>query len=106
MEFKKECHNGVEYRFDPLTNHQTRINPARAKRLNQTSSERGNIKEWANKTKINCPFCPERINEATPCFPSDICKEGRFKSGETFIFPNQNPFSQYHAVATLSPNTI
>ena len=103
MEFKKECHNGVEYRFDPLTNHQTRINPARAKRLNQTSSERGNIKEWANKTKINCPFCPERINEATPCFPPDIFKEGRFKSGETFIFPNLNPFSQYHAVATLSP---
>jgi galactose-1-phosphate uridylyltransferase len=103
MEFKKECHSGVEYRFDPLTNHQTRINPARAKRLNQTSSEGGTIKEWAHKTKKNCPFCPERINEATPCFPSDLCKEGRIISGETFIFPNLNPFSQYHAVATLSP---
>jgi len=103
MEFKKECHNGVEYRFDPLTNHQTRINPVRAKRTKHTASDVGDIKEWINKTKKDCPFCPERINEDTPCFPSDLCKEGRFKSGETFIFPNLNPFSQYHAVATLSP---
>lgn len=103
MEFKKEYHNGVEYRFDPLTNHQTRINPARAKRLKHTASDTGDVKEWINKTKENCPFCTERINEATPCFPPSFCKEGRIKSGETFIFPNLNPFSQYHAVATLSP---
>jgi len=100
--FKKECHNGVEYRFDPLTNHQTRINPARAKRLKHTASDTGNIKEWISKTEEKCPFCPERINETTPSFPSDLCKEGRFKSGETLIFPNLNPFSQHHAVATLS----
>jgi len=103
MEFKKECHNGVEYRFDPLTNHQTRINPARAKRLKHTASEKGNIEGWISETKEMCPFCPERINEATPCFPSSFCKESRIKSGEIFIFPNLNPFSQYHAVATLSP---
>lgn len=103
MEFKKECHNDVEYRFDPLTNHQTRINPARAKRIKHTASDTGDIKGWISKTKGKCPFCPERITEATPYFPSDFCKEGRIKSGETFIFPNLNPFSQYHAVATLSP---
>jgi galactose-1-phosphate uridylyltransferase len=103
MEFKKELHNGVEYRFDPLTNHQTRINPARAKRLKHTASDTGDVKEWINSTKDNCPFCPEKIQEATPCFPQDFCKEGRMQSGDTFIFPNLNPFSQYHAVATLSP---
>lgn len=103
MEFKKECLNGVEYRFDPLTNHQTRINPARAKRLKHTASDTGDIKEWLNQTKEKCPFCPEKITEATPCFPSGICKEGRIKSGDTYIFPNLNPFSQHHAVATLSP---
>ena len=103
MELKKEYHNGVEYRFDPLTNHQTRINPARAKRLQQTASDTGDLKRWINQTKERCPFCPERINQVTPCFPSDFCKEGRMRSGETFIFPNLNPFSQYHAVATLSP---
>jgi UDPglucose--hexose-1-phosphate uridylyltransferase len=103
MEFRKEQLNGVEYRFDPLTDHQTRINPARAKRLIHTASDTGNIKEWADKTREKCPFCPERVIEATPCFPSGLCKEGRIKSGETFIFPNLNPFSQHHAVATLSP---
>jgi len=103
MEFKKDCHNGVEYRFDPLINHQTRINPARAKRVKHTASDRGDVKEWISKTRENCPFCPERINKSTPCFPSSFWKEGRIKSGETFVFPNLNPFSQYHAVATLSP---
>jgi galactose-1-phosphate uridylyltransferase len=103
MEFSKELHNGVEYRFDPLTNHQTRINPARAERILQSASAIVDTKEWVQHGIEKCPFCPERICEATPCFPSDFCEEGRMQDGETYIFPNLNPFSQYHAVATLSP---
>lgn len=103
MEFSKELHNGVEYRFDPLTRHQTRINPARAKRILQSASGTVDRKEWVQQGIEKCPFCPERIGEATPCFPSDFCEEGRIQAGETYIFPNLNPFSQYHAVATLTP---
>ena len=103
MKFKKELYNGVEYRFDPLTNHQTRINPARAGRILQSAASNDNKQEWINGTRKGCPFCPERILDATPCLPADFCKEGRIKVGNTWIFPNLNPFSQYHAVATLSP---
>jgi galactose-1-phosphate uridylyltransferase len=103
MEFAKELHSGVEYRYDPLTNHQTRINPARAKRVLQSASGTVDTKEWVYQGMEECPFCPERIREATPCFPADFCKEGRMQAGETYIFPNLNPFSQYHAVATLTP---
>ncbi len=39
--------------------------------------------------------------KSTPCFSADFCREGRFKAGEGYIFPNLNPFSQHHAVATL-----
>jgi galactose-1-phosphate uridylyltransferase len=103
MEFLKECYDGVEYRFDPLTHHQTRINPVRAKRVLQSASGGTSREAWIKGTQETCPFCPERIHEATPCFSADFVKEGRIRSGETFIFPNVNPFSQCHAVATLSP---
>ena len=103
MKFKKELYDGVEYRFDPLTNHQTRINPARAKRMRQSASGTFDKGEWKQEGVEQCPFCPERIHEVTPCFPPDFCADGRMQAGETYVFPNLNPFSQYHAVATLSP---
>jgi galactose-1-phosphate uridylyltransferase len=103
MEFLKECYDGVEYRFDPLTHHQTRINPVRAKRVLQSASAGTSGEAWIKATQEKCPFCPESIHEATPCFSADFVKEGRIQLGETFIFPNLNPFSQCHAVATLSP---
>jgi galactose-1-phosphate uridylyltransferase len=103
MEFLKECYDGVEYRYDPLTHHQTRINPVRAKRVLQSVSGGTSGEAWIKGTQKTCPFCPERLTEATPCFSADFVKEGRIRSGETFIFPNLNPFSQCHAVATLAP---
>ncbi|MBW2076462.1 MAG: hypothetical protein JRI71_02750 [Deltaproteobacteria bacterium] len=39
VEFRKVVRDGIEYRFDPLTDEQTRINPARAKRLRQAESD-------------------------------------------------------------------
>jgi galactose-1-phosphate uridylyltransferase len=57
---------------------------------------------WLETTKEACPFCPDRLLKATPCFSADFCKEGRIRSGDGFIFPNLNPFSQHHAVATFS----
>ena len=102
MKFEKAIHNGVEYRFDPLTGCQTRINPARARRLIQSVAAGSDSRAWIDSTRDTCPFCREALLKATPCFPEDFCKEGRIRSGEGFIFPNLNPFSQHHAVATLS----
>jgi len=102
MEFSKELHGGVEYRFDPLTGHQTRINPARATRLMQSACPADTITTWIESTRGTCPFCPERILSATPSFAAAFCSEGRIRAGEGYIFPNLHPFSQHHAVATLS----
>lgn len=102
MKFDKTLHNRVEYRFDPLTGHQTRINPARARRLMQSAASEGDSRAWIDSTRDTCPFCRDTLFTATPCFSGAFCKEGRIRSGDGFIFPNLNPFSQYHAVATLS----
>ena len=101
MEFRKGVRDRIEYRFDPLTWEQTRINPARASRLRQAESdvEWEGIIEGSRKT---CVFCPERIGQKTPTFPETICPEGRIRRGETVVFLNSNPFGENHAVATLS----
>lgn len=102
IRFEKTVHDGVEYRFDPLTGHQTRINPARARRLIQSAASGGDVRTWLETTREACPFCRDRLLTATPCFSADFCKEGRIRTDDGFIFPNLNPFSQHHAVATLS----
>jgi hypothetical protein len=30
------------------------------------------------KTRINCPFCPENVKIKTPTFPKDSSKKGEF----------------------------
>jgi len=101
IKFRKVVREGVEYRFNSLTNEQTRINPARAKRAKQVE---GNIElsKIIEKSKAGCPFCPERIEEVTPKFPREICREGRIKKGDSTIFPNLNPFGEHHAVGTIT----
>ena len=101
IEFRKVITNHIEYRFDPLTGEQSRINPERAERLKQAESDI-RLKEIIDKSKETCVFCPERIEENTPRFPEAICKEGRIRIGETVVFPNLNPFGENHAVGTLS----
>lgn len=102
MEFKKFFQGQVEYRFDPLSGRETRINPERAKRLKPAESGDGQLKEVIEKSRANCPFCPERIEEKTPVFPFEIGERGKIKRKETIIFPNLNPFGQNHAVGVLS----
>ena len=109
MEFRKVIRNGIEYRFDPLTNEQCRINPQRAKRVKQVENpdrvgaeSRIELEEIIKKSEDGCVFCPQLIAEKTPEFPPDISPEGRIKKGETIIFPNLNPFSENHAVGIIT----
>ncbi len=101
MEFRKVIRNGVEYRFDPLTCDQCRINPDRARRVKQAGGE-VDLGQIIAKTRETCPFCPKRVGEKTPRFPREICHEGRIKLGETLIFPNLNPIGENHAVGIVS----
>ena len=47
-----------------------------------------------------CPFC--RSEEETPRLLPEIVPEGRIRAGETLLFPNLVPYSQYAAVAIFS----
>jgi UDPglucose--hexose-1-phosphate uridylyltransferase len=101
MEFRKVVRDGVEYRFDPLTGEQCRINPERAKRLKQSGGGAG-LREIVPMTRERCPFCSERLERETPVFPGDTGPQGRVKLGETSIFPNLNPVGENNAVAVIS----
>jgi len=101
MEFRKSIRNGVEYRLDPLTHDQCRINPDRAKRVKQAG---GGVElgEMIARTRELCPFCPQNLEEKTPEFPKEKWEEGRIALGESLIFPNLNPFGENHAVGIMS----
>ena len=103
VSFVKRVRNGVEYRYDPLTRHETRINPARARRPKQGESADTGLMEVVARSKETCVFCPERIQEKVPKFDAVLKLEGgRVHVNETLLFPNLNPFGEGHAVAVFS----
>ena len=101
MNLQKFIRNHVEYRIDPLTSGQSRINPKRAKRAKQTEN---NVEQKGiiSRSKTQCIFCPNQIEKQTTEFPIDICQTGRIKEGETTIFPNLYPFAENHAVGVIT----
>ena len=90
----------IEYRFDPLTGICSRINVKRALRPIQAESG-ADIAGFIEKTRVNCPFCPENIERNTPLFLENIWRNGRIKN-ECYVFPNRYPFAEHHAVATIT----
>ena len=102
IEFRKLIRGQIEYRFDPLTNEQVRINPARARRIKQAQAGESELAQLIKRSKETCPFCPERVEKDTPCFPKEIHEEGRIVVGQSLVFPNLNPFGECHAVGILS----
>ena len=92
----------IEFREDPLTGSQSRINVARAGRLKQAQPGEVEVREVVERTRAGCFFCPENITQRTPRFPPKLFPEGRIERGECLLFPNLYPFAEYHAVATLT----
>lgn len=91
----------IEYRKDPLLNRWARINVLRAQRRKE-SIARSDISELIKSSAEKCYFCPDRIQTQTPTFTEEIAPEGRISVGESTVFPNLNPFAQYHAVAIIT----
>lgn len=92
----------IEFRRDPLTGRWSRINIERAKRPKQTPSGAMVLKELAERTRDNCPFCPERIETSTPTFT--LLPYRRPRRGDCWVFPNLYPFSKHHAVTVFTPH--
>ena len=89
----------LEVRWDPLTGHSARVLPSvpllRPPELDLT--------RLAEETRAGCPFCAERIDEATPKLPPAIHPEGRIRRGEAVLFPNLVPYSAHSSVSVYSP---
>eukprot|EP00005_Dracoamoeba_jomungandri_P005156 CAMPEP_0174260528 /NCGR_PEP_ID=MMETSP0439-20130205/9854_1 /TAXON_ID=0 /ORGANISM="Stereomyxa ramosa, Strain Chinc5" /LENGTH=346 /DNA_ID=CAMNT_0015344785 /DNA_START=1 /DNA_END=1038 /DNA_ORIENTATION=+ len=103
---KLETQQYVQFRLDPLTKHETRINENRANRPKQQGDLSDDaLNELITRAATRNPFLPENIkNNVVPSFPPEIIKEnnGRFVKGEATLFPNLNPFGLNHAVAVIS----
>ncbi len=91
----------IEFRKDPLVDRWCRINVFRAQRRKE-SLACPDISELIESSAKKCFFCPDRIKTQTPLFTEETAPEGRITAGESTVFPNLSPFSQYHAVGTIT----
>ncbi len=94
----------VEYRIDPLSGHLSLVPSSQKKKIGMLHKKPDGelIESICEKTQKNCFFCPEKIETATPKFPSEIFPEGRLKIGEAVLFPNLFPYLEHSAVVVLS----
>jgi UDPglucose--hexose-1-phosphate uridylyltransferase len=107
MQFTVVEKEGVQYRSDPLTGGQTRLNPARATRPMASKPDVADLVELVKNFKERDPFAEPKIYKITPEFPEswgiqDDERGRRVIKGETVIFPNKFPFGGHHMVAVMS----
>ena len=83
----------TEFREDNLTGLRCRISPFREERnLNHFKTS-----DTFSKSET-CPFCPDNIENDTPCFDNGE----RIKTGESVTFPNSFPFGENHIVTVMT----
>jgi UDPglucose--hexose-1-phosphate uridylyltransferase len=96
-----EMTKSLEVRFDPLLGTTSRI----AEGVVLPKADEGALAPL-QAPDTDCPFCPDRIRRVTPrVHPkvlAPIHNGGRLERGESVLFPNLVPYSQYAAVAVFS----
>jgi len=93
-----EMTKSLEVRFDPLLGTSSRI----AEGVVLSKADEGALAPL-QAPNPNCPFCPDRLSRVTPKVLEAIHPGGRLERGESVLFPNLVPYSQYAAVAVVSP---
>jgi galactose-1-phosphate uridylyltransferase len=88
----------LETRWDPLTGQTSRILPPSAL-LRRSDFDLAGL---AEETRATCPFCSERIEEATPRLVPGVAEDGRIRRGEAILFPNLLPYSKHSSVSVYS----
>lgn len=83
----------IQYRKESLTGIRCRISPARIEREINTPP----ISSYPD---LNCPFCPDAIETATPTFTDGK----RLRCGESVTFPNLYPYAEDHVVTVITPD--
>lgn len=87
---------GAEVRVDPLTGDTVRVFdfPFRV-------PARPDLDALDRVTRDRCPFCPDRIDAATPRFPERLVPGGRMRDGAMVVVPNLLPYDLVCAVEVL-----
>ena len=86
-----------ELRRDPLTGRSGRVAHFAGFQL-----EPPDLSQVVERSRANCPFCPERLLQVTPLLPRSIAAEGRIHRGEATVFPNLSPYDRHSVVVTLT----
>lgn len=97
----------LERRFDPLTGLSTFVARGRLQYVRHYfNTNRELLERLAEASRPNCPFCPERVESATPKFPPELCEEGRIRVGRCVAFPSLHAHSDVNAVVVLGPRHL
>ena len=99
----QEVEDIIERRQDPLLGHWSittrRLHDKVRIFFGETDDEL--ISKEAERTRGRCFFCPEKVEQATPMYPSRWLPEGRLRVGEALLVPNLYPLSPIHSVIIL-----
>lgn len=92
-----------EYRTDPLTGRNTTVIKEMLKYVSKfLGSDEKLLNSLVEKTRVNCPFCPESVKEKTPMFTQDFLKEGRIFVGDAVVIPNLLGHAERSILVVLS----
>ncbi len=91
----------VEVRWDPLTGQTSRLATGTRPLLPPGDVD---LEQLADQTRPTCPFCPERLEQATPKLPGELHPHGRIRRGQAVLFPNLFPYAQYSSVSVYAPS--
>ena len=92
----------LEVRWDPLTGYGARLIIAPPGALFPPADPQA-LAELAEQTRASCPFCPERIEQATPQLPAAIWPHGRMRRGRAVLFPNLIAYAPHASVSVYAP---
>jgi UDPglucose--hexose-1-phosphate uridylyltransferase len=92
-----------EYRADPLTGRNTTIIRGMLNYVSRfLTSDAELLNSLLEKTRANCPFCPESVRSKTPMFPREFLTEGRIFIGDAIVVPNLLGHAEQSVLAILS----
>lgn len=92
-----------EYRADPLTGRNTTVIKGMLGYVSKfLTSDAELLNSLVEKTKANCPFCPESVKSKTPMFPREFLAEGRIFVGDAVVVPNLLGHAEQSVLAILS----
>jgi UDPglucose--hexose-1-phosphate uridylyltransferase len=90
----------VEVRWDPLIGYPSRIVSSAAPLLAPSHLD---LEAEAERLRESCPFCPEKVERATPRLVPEVHPDGRIRRGEALLFPNLLTYWQHGSVSVYSP---